>query len=107
MLPFEQRLIALIQENIRYAGRPCPTRVLVNETGQCPRTVKWWLHRMEEQGRVARLTPNTGWWVKGSTLDRRIAAARQLGEGEFLRWVQHELGLYRRAAPGRLRRVLQ
>ena len=102
--PFEQRLLNEIQASTRNTGTPCRTTTLVALTGQSDRTIRWCLVRLERAGVLARLTPRSGWFVRGSGLDKRIQQART--QGEFVKWVQREFGLYPRQLHG-LREVLQ
>lgn len=89
MTPFEQYLLAHINELCRNTGRPARPVALVARTGLPDRSLRRYLHGLEERGLIRRATPRTGWIVVGSALDRRIAAAR---DSRALAFFRQQLG---------------
>jgi hypothetical protein len=61
--PFEHRVLDIIKEEAkRRGGEPVPTVVILAYLGAVPpRTLRWWLGKMEEKGLVRRPSPRGGW----------------------------------------------
>jgi hypothetical protein len=75
--PFEHRLLDVIERESRRSGAPVSTVNISAYVGTVPpRTLRWWLAKMEAKGMVRRPSPKGGWLpTPQSNVNQDLAAS--------------------------------
>lgn len=61
LLPFADVILGLLARLSGRARRPASTVALATRLGAAPRTVRWYLAKLERAGLVCRRSPKSGW----------------------------------------------